>query len=161
MQVQRRKRFSSLLPDNITHLILTRKLTVFSNIKTGLKQFIYSSSPSYLQCYMKANKRSLLDVSLELTWLHDAAGGGLLPIIIALWRNCFYQSDFEMGIYIHRTPLGINAEEHGPSLHQYSWDTGDVFRHYSWIYYLQLELLGQIFSWHKLSTALFKLKESC
>lgn len=55
----------------------------FLQCKDGLKT-IYSSSPSYLQCYMKAKQSSLLDGSLELTESQGAAGDGLLPSITAL-----------------------------------------------------------------------------
>lgn len=55
----------------------------FPQYKDRLKT-IYSYSPSYLQCYMKAKQSSLLDVSLELTESQGAAGDGLLPSITAL-----------------------------------------------------------------------------
>lgn len=85
-----------------------KQTSYFPQDKDRLKT-IYSSSPSYLQCYMKAKQSSLLDVSSELTESQGAAGDGLLPSITALWGNCFYQSDFQMGIYIHWTPLRINT----------------------------------------------------
>lgn len=80
----------------------------FPGYKDRLKT-IYSSSPSHLQCYMKAKQSSLLDVSLELSESQGAAGDGLLPSITALWGSCLQQSDFQMGIYIHWTPLRINT----------------------------------------------------
>lgn len=64
MQKQRGKSFPSLLPGNIFYSY--KETYYFLQNKPRFKT-IYRSPPSYLQRYMKANKRSLLDVSLQLT----------------------------------------------------------------------------------------------